>query len=152
MHEFPSEEWFRQLQQAMDNDVEKYRRLGSIDLTLYLKINFDDGKAEVYKLVFAGYRCAEIKKVDAPDLGPGKDAAVVEGDYQTWKDMIEDIIANGGASLEQTLNYLTLPDVPMRVWSSGDEDQLDVDRFYRFNESLQQFFDAGANVETKFRA
>ena len=152
MYEFPSEEWFRQLQQAMDNEAEKYRRLGSTDLTLHVKINFEDGRAEIYKLIFAGYRCAEIKQVDTPDLGPGKNAAVIEGDYQTWKDMVEDIIRNGGASLEETLNYLTLPDVPMRVWSSGDEDQLDVDRFYRFNESLQQFFNAAANVETKFRA
>lgn len=151
MYEFPSEEWFRQLQQAMDSEVDKYRRLGSIELTLYLKMNFEDGHDEIYKLVFDGYRCAEVKQVQKPELGPGKEAAVVEGDYQVWKEMIADILKNGGASLEQTLNYLTLPDVPLRVWSEGEEDQLDVDRFYRFNESLQQFFDAGAGVETRFR-
>lgn len=150
MYEFPSEEWFRQLQQAMDTEVEKYRRLGSTELTLYLKMNFDDGHNEVYKLVFDAYRCAEVKRVETPELGPGKEAAVLEADYQTWKDMVADIIKNGGASLEQTLNYLTLPDVPMRIWSDGGEDQLDVDRFYRYNESLQQFFDAGASVETRF--
>jgi len=152
MYEFPSEAYFQQLQQAMEADEERYRRLGTIELTLYLKINFDDGHSEFYKLVFDNYRCVEVKQVDAPELGPGKGAAVLEGDYQTWKDMVSDIIKNGGASLEQTLNYLTLPDVPLRIWSEGDEDQLDVDRFYRFNESLQQFFDAGANVKTKFRA
>ncbi len=152
MVEFPSEDWFRELQQAMDAEVDKYRRLGSIEMTLYLKMNFDDGHDEVYKLVFDGYRCAEVKRVEKPELGPGKEAAVLEGDYQTFRDMVADIIKHGAAGLEQTLNYLTLPDVPLRIWSEGGDAQMDVDRFSRFNESLQQFFDAGAKVKTKFRA
>ena len=151
MAQFPSEERFRLLQSAMDANLEKYRKLGSIEFTLYVKINYDDERSEIYKLVFDGYRCAEVKQVDTPELGAGRDAAVLDGDYETWKDMVADILANGGASLKQTLNYLTLPDTPLLIWSEGDEAQLDVDRFYRYNESLQQFFDAAAGVETEFR-
>jgi hypothetical protein len=32
------------------------------------------------------------------------------------------------------------------------QDQLDVDRFYRYNESLQEFFNEAAAVETRFAA
>ena len=43
--------------------------------------------------------------------------------------------------------YLTLPDVPLRV--SGP-DQLETDAFYRYNQTLQRFFDGAAWVETSF--
>ena len=151
MRKFPSEEWFSDLQQAMDANLDKYRRLGTIEMTLYVKINFDDDRSEIYKLVFNGYRCKEVKQVKSPELGSTQEAAVLEGDYETWKEMVSDIRKNGGAKLNHTLNYLTLPDVPFRVWSEGDQAQLDIDRFFRFNESLQQFFDESANFETEFR-
>jgi hypothetical protein len=147
---FPSEAWFRQLQDAMDANLERYRRLGTMEITLYVKINFDESRSEIYKLVFDSYRCTEVKQVAAPELGAGRHAAVIEGDYDTWKEMASDIQAKGGASLSQTLNALTLPDVPLCVWSEGDEAQLDVDRFFRYNESLQQFFDAAGGFVTEF--
>jgi hypothetical protein len=148
---FPSEAWFRELQEAMDANLDKYRKLGTIEITLFVKINFDESRSETYKLVFDIYRCTEVKQVEAPELGAGRNAAVIEGDYDTWKEMVSDIRAHGGASLSQTLNALTLPDVPLLVWSKGDEAQLDVDRFFRFNESLQQFFDESAEFATEFR-
>jgi hypothetical protein len=43
------------------------------------------------------------------------------------------------------------PDWPLRlVPVNEDEGQLDVDRFYRYNETLQQFFDGGARLSTRF--
>jgi hypothetical protein len=65
--------------------------------------------------------------------------------------MVENIRRHGHADLTHTLNYLTLPDWPLRLIPTADDDQLDVDRFYRYNESLQQFFDEAAGVETRFR-
>ena len=55
--------------------------------------------------------------------------------------------ANGRADLQHTLNYLTFPDDPMRVTGS---DQLETDAFYRYNESLQRFFDGAASVPTSY--
>ena len=37
-----------------------------------------------------------------------------------------------------------------RVPVNEDEGQLDVDRFYRYNETLQQFFDGAARLGTRF--
>jgi hypothetical protein len=74
---------------------------------------------------------------------------VLEASLSTWREMIENIRAHGGTpDLQHTLNYLTLPDVPMVV--SGP-DQLEVDTFYRYNETLQRFFNAAARVPTAYK-
>src|SRR5262249_7358031 len=70
-----------------------------------------------------------------------------------WKEMIESIRTHGAADLTHTLNYLTLPDWPLRLVAVNEEEgQLDIDRFYRYQESLQAFFDEAAAVETRFAA
>ena len=43
------------------------------------------------------------------------------------------------------------PSIDALTVSEG-EGQLDVDRFYRYNETLQEFFDEAAAVETQFVA
>jgi hypothetical protein len=72
---------------------------------------------------------------------------VIEGPLEAWREMIESIRHHGAADLEHTLNYLTLPDVPLRV--SGP-DQLETDAFCRYNHTLQRFFDGAAGFETSF--
>jgi hypothetical protein len=68
-----------------------------------------------------------------------------------WREMVENIRRHGHADLTHTLNYLTLPDWPLHLVPVDDiEGQLDVDRFYRYNETLQEFFDEAAAVETRF--
>jgi hypothetical protein len=60
---------------------------------------------------------------------------------------------HGGADLDHTLDYLTLPDWPPHLAPLDDgQGQLDVDRFCRYNQSLQEFFDEAAAVETRFVA
>jgi hypothetical protein len=67
--------------------------------------------------------------------------------------MLENIRRNGHADLTHTLNYLTLPDWPFRLVPVDEgEGQLDVDRFYRYNETLQEFFDETGYVGTRFVA
>jgi hypothetical protein len=72
---------------------------------------------------------------------------VLEASLDTWRDMIDNIRAHAGPDLEHTLNYLTFPDDPMRVTGP---DQLEVDAFYRYNESLQRFFNGAADVPTSY--
>ncbi len=55
--------------------------------------------------------------------------------------------ANGAPDREHILNYLTFPDEPLRVTGPN---QLEVDAFYRYNESLQRFFNGAANVPTSY--
>ena len=72
---------------------------------------------------------------------------VIEATFETWREMIENIYAHGEPDLAHTLNYLTFPDDPMVV--SGP-DQLQIDAFYRYNQSLQRFFNGAARVATRY--
>ena len=51
------------------------------------------------------------------------------------------------ADLEHTLNYLSLPGTPIRVWS---DDPIGRDAFFRFNQTLQEFIENCATFETSF--
>ncbi|HJQ83437.1 MAG TPA: hypothetical protein VKA21_05130 [Candidatus Binatia bacterium] len=148
---FPSLGWFARLAERMAAQPEKYRKLGSVDLTLVARIVFPDGRAEAYRLAFEGHRCRAVERVEGdPALG-ARHVVILEGEYAAWVEMIESIRRHGRADLTHTLNYLTLPDWPFRLLPADDaEGQLDVDRFYRFNETLQEFFDEAAAVDTRF--
>jgi hypothetical protein len=146
---FPSLGWFRALAERMAAQAEKYRRHGALDLTLVPRIVFPDGRTESYRLEFRGLRCDAA--AGPGDGSRGEHAVAIEGEYAAWREMVENIRQHGHADLNHTLNYLTLPDWPLRLLPLDDiEGQLDVDRFYRYIETLQEFFDEAAAVETRF--
>jgi hypothetical protein len=149
---FPTVEWFQGLADRMAAAPDTYRRLGVIDLTLVVKIDYPDHHSECYALVFEGYRCTAVRRLGDRDPAPGRHPVVIEGDLDAWKEVVENIRAHGKADLTHTLNYLTLPDWPLRLVPASAEDQLDVDRFYRYNETLQEFFDGAADLDTRFAA
>jgi hypothetical protein len=73
---------------------------------------------------------------------------ILETDVWVWMEMLENIAENGGRpDLEHSLNRLSLPGVPIRLWA---EDPLDRDMFFRFNGSLQEFINASAQVPTTY--
>jgi hypothetical protein len=73
---------------------------------------------------------------------------ILETDIWVWKEMLENIAENGGRpDLEHSLNRLSLPGVPIRLWA---EDPLERDMFFRFNGSLQEFVNASARIPTKY--
>jgi hypothetical protein len=151
MATFPSRAWFQQLAERMAAQPEKYRRLGLLDLTLIPRIVFPDGHAEQYSLAFEGYRCRAVEQPERVEMTHGNHPVVIEGDYAAWREMVENIRRQGRADLTHTLNYLTLPDWPLRLVPVDEaQGQLDVDRFYRYNESLQEFFDEAAAIDTQF--
>jgi hypothetical protein len=148
---FPSVGWFRALADRMAAQPEKYGRLGATDLTLVPRIVFPDGHAELYGLAFEGHRCRAVERLERADAAPGRHPVVLEGGYGAWREMVENIRQHGHADLTHTLNYLTLPDWPLRLVPVDEgEGQLDVDRFYRYAETLQSFFDETAAVDTRF--
>lgn len=151
METFPSTAWFSQLAERMAAQPEKYRKLGVIDLTLVVKVDFSDQRSELYSLGFDTYGCREVRQIERlSDIGRSH-VVVIEGAYPVWREMIENIRTHGAADLVHTLNYLTLPDWPLRLSPvDPSEDQLDVDRFYRYNQTLQEFFDEAAALETGF--
>ena len=64
-----------------------------------------------------------------------------------WR--IEDIRQNDGAGLEYTLNTLDLK-LPNGLAINALGDGYRMDKFFRFNQSLQRFFDLSARIETTF--
>jgi len=150
---FPSVEWFRRLAAAMEAAPERYRKLGPVDLTLVPRIVMPDGVTRTFVLRFDGFGCTSVDEVGAADAFCGRHPVALEGEYAHWREMVESIAANGGADLNHTLNFLTLPDWPLRIVPLDDEaGQLDADRFYRYIESLQEFFNEAARVETRMAA
>ncbi len=143
---FPTVEWFQALADLAEVNAEEFRRLGFCDADMGIKILSENGRGEDrgFVLSFDGYRCKSIREV--PD--PAKVADfVLEARYGTWKEMIENIRANGGPDLKHTLNYLTLPGDPIKVSAA---DQLKRDLFFRYNGTLQEFFNGAQHIQTEF--
>ncbi|HZP41899.1 MAG TPA: hypothetical protein VFD84_10370 [Candidatus Binatia bacterium] len=142
---FPSTKWFRALARRMEGDEATYRALGSVDCTMVVQVDGARG-GDLYEIVFEGYRVRSVRQLARlEDASPGH--FVLRAPLATWREMIENIRAHGGPDLAHTLNYLTFPDDPMCVTGP---DQLEIDAFYRYNESLQRFFNGAADVPTAY--
>jgi len=142
---FPSTEWFEALAQRMEHDRDAYRDLGSIDCTMVVRVDAPE-RSHLYEIVFAGVAVRSVRRLARiEDAAPGH--FVLSASLETWREMIENIRAHGGPDLTHTLNYLTFPDYPMHV---DGPDQLQVDAFYRYNQSLQRFFAGAAGVATAY--
>jgi hypothetical protein len=143
---FPTTAWFERLAERMRAQEAAYRALGPVDCTMVVKVELGGERAALYEVVFLGFGVKSIRRIErVEEAGPSH--FVIEGPLEAWREMIESIRRHGVADLEHTLNYLTLPDVPLRV--SGP-DQLETDAFYRYNHTLQRFFDGAASVQTSF--
>jgi hypothetical protein len=142
---FPSASWFRALARRMEQDEAAYRALGSIECAMVVRIEAPGGP-ELYQIVFEGFRVRSVQRLARlEDAAP--DHFVLQASLETWREMIDNIRAHGGPDLTHTLNYLTFPDTPMRVTGPN---QLEVDAFYRYNQSLQRFFNGAAAVPTVY--
>jgi hypothetical protein len=144
---FPSTQWFEALAHRMVQEEAAYRELGSIDCTMVVKVDAAESP-DLYEVAFEGFTVRSVRRlVRLEDAAP--EHFVIEASLDTWREMIENIRAHAGPDLTHTLNYLTFPDEPMRVTGP---DQLEVDAFYRYNQSLQRFFNGAADLPTAYAA
>jgi hypothetical protein len=142
---FPSTKWFQALAARMAGDEPAYRALGAIECTMVVKVDGAYG-SELHEIVFDGFTVRSVRRLERlEDAAP--EHFVLEASLDAWREMIENIRANAGPDLTHTLNYLTFPDHPMRVTGP---DQLEVDAFYRYNQSLQRFFNGAGGVPTAY--
>ena len=132
--EFPSAPWFRALADAATADEPRYRRLGFVEITLGVKVG-----EKGYRITFEDFGCTEVEDWD----GSASVDCTVSADPSDWRELIEHIQKRGSADPEHTLNSLVL--AGDRFALTGDE-QLGIDRFYRFNASLQAFFEEAHSV------
>ena len=136
---FPSVEWFDAIKDIVNADP-AFRQLGTIDAVFGVKVGDN-----VYEITFEAFECTGIRTASDADL---RDMDFwLEQPFDAWKEMIENIKAHGAADLSHTLNTidLTLPEGLAQA-----HDGVRRDAFYRFNQSIQDFFDAAAKIDTQF--
>ena len=144
MTKFPSVEWFQALSERAAADKEEFKRLGYFDANVGVKIDANGSGARGYVLEFAGYGVRSVKDVADP---VAESNFTIVGSLDAWTDMVRNIQDHGEPDLNHTLNRLTMAGVPMKVVA---KDQLEVDLFYRFNQTLQAFFNEAAALPTEF--
>lgn len=134
-------ELFDALAAAMGADPERYERLGDIELDLVIRMRREDEADFLVRLGFHGITCDQVAPVE-----PGAQRAAdcwLDGDLAEWEAMFENIASHGHAVDEWTLNTLTL--FGERIYLHAT-DPMGEDRFHRFNQTLQEFFDAAARI------
>ncbi len=139
MAKFPSVQWFEEIQKLVNAD-DAYKRLGTFDSKVGIKAG--DSLIEV---TFEAFECAGVREIEEADL---HDVDFwLEQSPEAWQEILEYIKKNGAAGLGQTLNTIDLK-IPEGFARSHDGYRRDA--FYRFNQSLQHFFDTSAKIDTEF--
>ena len=139
MPKFPSVEWFDTIRNMVNSD-EAYRRLGTVDARVGIKAG-----DQLYEVTFEAFECVGVREIEEREL---RDLDFwLEQSPDEWREMIQNIKQHGAADLSHTLNTIDLnrPDGFARSFDGYRRDA-----FYRFNQSLQQFFDSSAKIDTQF--
>ena len=139
MPTFPSTEWFEAVRELVNADDE-YRRLGTVDTSVGVKVG-----DSLYEVSFEAFECTGVREIQESELSDTD--FWLEQSPEEWREMLENIKQHGAADLQFTLNTLDL-NKPEGFARSHDGYRRDA--FYRFNQSLQHFFDASSKIETEF--
>jgi hypothetical protein len=143
---FPSKEFFAALQTLMRNDSERFKRLGYFDTTFGVRV-LDGPRRREYVLAFEVFDCTEVRAVK--DLKSETLDFILEGDLDTWVEMLRNIQAHGAADVAHSINTLTHLGERLRVVYDDPDGH---DKLYRFAESVQQFIDLAAKLTIEFPA
>jgi hypothetical protein len=136
---FPSTEWLQQVADITAADDE-YRKYGRCDAIVGLRFG-----EQLFSVTFDIF---DIKDIHATTEEELRDADfVLEMSPGQWADLITNIAENGKADREHTLNSLDLR-LPEGLARNTMGDGYRLDKFFRFNQSLQCFFDNSSRVET----
>jgi hypothetical protein len=137
MPEFPSTEWLSDVAQlAMHDDT--YRKFGRVDALVGIKVG-----ERAFRLTFDVFDIRDIAEITSDDL---RDLDFyLEMEPERWQAMLDNIHEHGHAEGEFTLNSLDLK-LPDGLHQNAMSDGYRADKFFRFNESLQRFFDLSAQV------
>ena len=145
---FPSLAWFERLGELMEEYRSRHEHIGPIDCSCVWTV-FDaggQGTDRHFRTTFEFYSLVDVAEITEEEREEAD--FILETDVYVWQEMIENIRTHGGRpDLEHSLNRLSLPGVPIRVWA---EDPLGRDMFFRFNQSLQEFVNASVHVPTEY--
>lgn len=145
---FPSVEWFTRLAELMETRRDRHEHIGPIDCVAQFTV-FEcppSGDSWHVQVTFEDFSVVEVREVTEEESASAD--FILETDYDVWQEMFTNIAENGGRpDLEHSLNKLSLPGVPIRLWST---DPLARDLFFRYNQSLQEFVNASAEINTVY--
>ncbi len=141
--QFPSVQWFKAVQKEVESEVETFRRMGFCDATVLVELRSSDDNRR-FVLNFEDYGVTSVHELDKDEADDAHFS--LAADDTVWREMIENIHANGEADLEHTLNRLQLPGT-LELTAS---DQQDADLFYRYNQTFQEFFNLSSRIPTEF--
>ena len=141
MYEFPSVAWLQAVADlTMTDDL--FRKFGRVDAIAGIRVD-----ERQFRIVFDVFEIGDIREIGFDDL---RDLDFyLEMPPETWQAMLESIKENGSAGLDYTLNTLDLK-LPDGLAINAMGDGYRMDKFFRFNQSLQRFFDVSARIETSF--
>jgi hypothetical protein len=135
----------------MNRNRARQEQLGYVDCVAEFRV-LDGGAGSgpvAYQVTFEEFEAIDVRETD-PTSCTDADRAdfALHASLETWQAMIESIARGGGRpDLDQTLNRLSHAGTPIAL--RGD-DQLRKDTYFRFNQSLQEFFNASAGFRTAF--
>ncbi len=152
--QFPDPQWFLALGGLMAARGELFQRIGYVETRFVVRVLPDeDGGGQVQNtdqiteqntgVAMQGYALTE-----AAALAPGE-ALSFDPDFAicarraVWRRMLDEIARTGRPELRHTLNSLAL--LGDELWLES-ADQLREDKFYRFNQSLQELFNLAAQL------
>lgn len=151
---FPSEAFFTALAAAMAGAHDRFRTLGFFDVTIGVRVLLGptgddpgtvrvDGVSErLFVLAFEVFECTRAQEVTS--FAPFHVDFVLEGNVDAWREMIENIRANGAADVAHSINTLTHFGEKLTLRYDDPDGH---DKLYRFAESIQQFFDLAATLD-----
>src|SRR5262249_39288938 len=142
---FPSLEFFQALQTQMRGERERFKRLGYFDTTFGVRVRDGSQAPPAFVLSFEVFDCTAVRAV--PDLAAEPLDFVLEGDLDTWVEMLRNIRAHGAADVAHSINTLTHLGERMRVVYDDPDGH---DKLYRFAESIQEFVDLAARLDIEF--
>lgn len=142
---FPSLAFFQALQTLMRQEETRFRRLGFIDTTFGVHIIDPHGQEWRYLLTFEVFECRDVQEVTDFDLATSD--FVLKGNLAAWAEMIENIHQHGGADVAHSLNTLTHFGEQLQVVYDDPDNR---DKLFRFQESIQEFFDLANTLDIAF--
>ena len=131
--------FFDALAREMNADPERFRRYGDADFVAVVTMRRESGDAFCVRLVIEGVACIDVTEIDADEAALADFG--IDGPLHAWQAMFDDIVANGRATGLQTLNSLALLGNEITLVGT---DPMGLDKFSRFNQTLQQFLDGAA--------
>jgi hypothetical protein len=139
---FPDADWFLALGHLMQAEGESFRRLGYAETRFVVRVVGKDGGTERATAVeLDGYSLTRAAALDdAPGFDPDFTVCATRA---VWERMLDEIARDGRPQARHTLSSLAL--IGEELWLES-EDQLREDKYYRYNQTLQELLNLSGKL------